>query len=52
MANILKVSHQQTVQSLTANGWSVRRIARTLGINRRTVTRYASRRPPQSAPLK
>ncbi len=30
MANILKVPHQQTIQTLTANGWSVRRIASTL----------------------
>ena len=45
MANILKVPHQQTIQSLIANGWSVRRIASTLGINRRTVARYA----PQAA---
>ena len=47
MANILKVPHQQTIQSLIANGWSVRRIARTLGINRRTVTRYASQTAPK-----
>ena len=30
------------IQALIAKGWSVRRIARTLGINRRTVKRYTA----------
>ena len=47
MANILKVPQQQAVQSLIANGWSVRRIARTLRINRRTVQRYAAQAVPK-----
>ena len=42
MSNILEVSQQQAIQALAAKGWSGHRIARTLGINRRTVKRYAS----------
>ncbi|MDP3850314.1 MAG: helix-turn-helix domain-containing protein, partial [Luteolibacter sp.] len=42
MSNILEVPQQQAIQALIAKGWSVRRIARTLGINRRTVKRYAA----------
>ena len=42
MSNILKVPQQQAIQALIAKGWSVRLIARTLGINRRTVKRYAA----------
>jgi transposase len=45
MSNILEVPHQHTIQALISNGWSVRRIARTLGINRRTVNRYAAASP-------
>jgi len=41
MSNVLKVSHQSTIQNLIAKGWSQRRIARELGLNRRTVARYA-----------
>src|SRR6188768_1061202 len=47
MSHILEVSHQQAIQGLAAKGWSVRRIARTLGINRRTVQRYASAVAPK-----
>lgn len=43
MSNVLPVSEQQTIQSLTAKGWSQRRIAEELGLNRRTVRRYASK---------
>jgi hypothetical protein len=42
MSNILAMPQQQAIQSLIAKGWSVRYIARTLGINRRTVKRYAA----------
>ena len=42
MSNILEVPQQQAIQALIAKSWSVRRIARTLGINRRTVKRYAA----------
>ena len=40
MSNVLKVSHQEAILSLHQKGWSRRRIARELGINRRTVKRY------------
>ena len=41
MSNYLKVNLQTTVRSLYEQGWSCRRIARELGINRRTAQRYA-----------
>ena len=41
MSNILEVSKQLAIQALIAKRWSIRRIARTLGVNRRTVQRYA-----------
>jgi len=40
MSNVLKVSLQETICTLDARGWSRRRIARELGINRETVSRY------------
>lgn len=40
MANYLKVSMQETIIALDAQGWSQRRIAREVGINRRTVQKY------------
>ena len=40
MANVLKVSLQTTIYSLAQRGWSQRRIAKELGINRETVGRY------------
>jgi len=40
MANYLKVNMQETIKTLQARNWSARRIARELGINRRTVKRY------------
>jgi transposase len=40
MSNVLKVSLQATIYSLYNRGWSRRRIARELGINRETVGRY------------
>lgn len=43
MSNVLKVKHQITVQNLITCGWSHRRIARELGLNRRTVSRYAAK---------
>lgn len=45
MSNILEVPQQQAIQALVAKGWSIRRIARTLGVNRRTVKRYAADAP-------
>jgi hypothetical protein len=40
MSNSLKVSLQPTIYSLDDRGWSRRRIARELGIDRETVGRY------------
>jgi hypothetical protein len=40
MSNVLKVSLQITIYSLAQRGWSQRRIAKELGINRETVGRY------------
>jgi orotate phosphoribosyltransferase-like protein len=40
MSNVLKVSLQTTIYSLAERGWSQRRIASELGINRETVRRY------------
>ena len=40
MANYLKVSVQELIRDLKGKGWSKRRIARELEIDRRTVSRY------------
>jgi transposase len=40
MANTLKVHEQNTIQELAARGWSRRRIARELQVDRKTVRRY------------
>ncbi len=40
MSNYLKVSMQETINSLYGKGWSQRRIARELEVNRRTVKKY------------
>ena len=40
MATYLKVSMPETIRTLKEKHWSKRRIARELGINRRTVDRY------------
>src|ERR1700722_3980587 len=40
MSNVLKVSLQTTIYSLADRGWSQRRIASELGINRDTVGWY------------
>jgi DNA-binding NarL/FixJ family response regulator len=40
MANLLKMAIVQSILSLHAQGFSARRIARTLGVNRETVSRY------------
>ena len=42
MSNIIKMEVQQSIKLLNSKGWSDHRIARELGINRRTVKRYAS----------
>lgn len=50
MANRLKVGWVQAIETLLSRGWSHRRIARTLGIDRGTVARYARRaRAPANA---
>jgi transposase len=48
MANVLKMAIVQSIQQLHAAGWSQRRIARELEIDRGTVARYL--RPPRPEP--
>jgi transposase len=48
MANVLKMAKIQSLQQLSAAGWSQRRIARELGIDRGTVARHL--RSAQSDP--
>jgi transposase len=51
MSNVLKVNLQETIHSLRDRGWSGRRIARELGIDRETVSRYSrSAKPAISTP--
>lgn len=53
MANVLKVHEQNTILQLSALGWSRKRIARELGVDRKTVRRYlraAAKSPPISTP--
>jgi transposase len=45
MANILKMNEQSTIQELAAKGWGVRRIAREMKIDRKTVRRYLKAAP-------
>ena len=40
MANHLEMAHVETILSLHGRGWSQRRIARELGIDRETVARH------------
>ena len=40
MSNTLKESMIETIHELGKHGWSIRRIAKELGINRRTVSKY------------
>lgn len=46
MANVLKVQGQEGITSLAVAGWSIRRIARALGVDRKTVRRYLRRPAP------
>lgn len=43
MANVLQVQEQDSITSLAAAGWPIRRIARQLGLDRKTVRRYLRR---------
>jgi len=49
MANRIKVAVSQTIVTLHTQGWSFRRIARTLGIHRETVSRYVRGQIAKSA---
>lgn len=50
MSNRLKVGWVHTIETMLGRGWSHRRIARALGIDRGTVARYAHRaRAPANA---
>jgi transposase len=40
MANYLKVNMKETIKTLEKKGWSIRRIAKELGVHRNTVRRY------------
>jgi transposase len=55
MANRLKMALIETIQSLSQRGWSQRRIARELKVDRETVAKHLRDRPdpskPASAPL-
>src|SRR5215207_7638185 len=52
MANLLKVVMVETIVSLHNRGWSQRRIARELGIDRETVARHLRLAAPDSNPAK
>ena len=43
MANQLKMAKSMSIQSLHRQGWSQRRIARELGVDRATVSRHLRR---------
>ena len=50
MANQLKMAMIETIWTLHRRGWSQRRIADALGINRETVARHLQRGEPPSKP--
>lgn len=50
MANLLKMAVSETIRTLHRRGWSQRRIAAELGINRETVARHLRRADPPSKP--
>lgn len=50
MANQLKMATIDTIRTLREQGWSLRRIARTLGIHRDTVARHLERAKLGRAP--
>jgi len=49
MANQLKMAVVNAIRTLTQVGWSQRRIAQVLGIDRETVARYVHA-PPEAKP--
>jgi len=44
MANRLKMAKIQAIYGLLEQGWSYRKIARELGVDRETVSKYAQQR--------
>jgi transposase len=52
MANQLKMGQIEAILSLQQRGWSIRRIARELGIHRETVARHIVCRQPPSKPAR
>jgi len=50
MANRLKMAQMNAIEALLARGWSRRRIARELGVDRGTVSRYARLASEESKP--
>jgi transposase len=49
MSNRLKMADISAIQTLLERGWSQRRVARELGVNRETVARYAAAANPKPA---
>jgi transposase len=52
MANQLKMAQSEAILSLHQRGWSIRRIARELGIHRETVARHIASRQPRAKPAR
>src|SRR5262245_52021641 len=50
MANLLKMAISEFIRALHRRGWSQRRIAAELGINRETVARHLRQADPLSKP--
>ena len=50
MANLLKMAISESIRTLHRRGWSQRRIAAELGINRETVARHLRQADPLSKP--
>jgi transposase len=50
MANLLKMAISETIRTLHQRGWSQRRIADQLGVNRETVARHLRRPEPDPKP--
>src|SRR5512135_2679485 len=50
MSNLLKMAVSETIRTLHRRGWSQRRIADELGVNRETVARHLRRPEPGPKP--